>query len=77
MNTVNTPTRYNGIVVWFDSRKGYGFIQRDNGQPDLFVHFSDITSQGFKTLKKDQRVSFGLGLNKKGQPKATDVQALQ
>lgn len=68
--------RFQGVVDWFDSKKGYGFIKRDD-LPDLFVHFSDITVQGFKTLKKDQKVSFTLGTNNKGQPKATDVQVLQ
>jgi len=69
--------RLQGVVVWFDSKKGYGFIKRDDELPDLFVHFSDITVQGFKTLKKDHKVSFTLGTNNKGQPKATDVQVLQ
>ena len=68
--------RYLGSVIWFDNKSGYGFIQWDkDGDPqkDLFVHFSDINCEGFKTIKKGQKVSFTLGKNNKGQPKATDV----
>jgi CspA family cold shock protein len=61
-----------GIVIWFDAKKGFGFIAQEN-QPDLFVHFSDVNSDGFKTLYKDQKVSYELGENKKGQPKAVNV----
>jgi len=64
--------KLDGKVVWFDPRAGYGFIERE-GQDDLFVHFSDIVCEGFKTLKKGQIVSFALGENNKGQPKAVDV----
>lgn len=64
--------RYDGEVIWFDNKSGYGFIARP-GEKDLFVHFSDITCEGFKTIKKGQRVSFTIGTNNKGQPKATDV----
>lgn len=63
-----------GVVVWFDSRKGYGFLQQENNEPDLFVHFSDINIEGFKTLYKDQKVLYEVGLNKRGLPKATNVQ---
>ncbi len=62
-----------GIVLWFDAKKGYGFIGQSEGEADLFVHFSDISCGGFKTLQKDQKVSYCLGLNKRGQPKAIDV----
>lgn len=66
-----------GEVIWFDPKRGYGFIKRDNGQPDLFVHFSDVNTEGFKTLFKGQKVSFGLGTNKSGVPKATSVAILK
>lgn len=46
-----------GVVKWFQSEKGFGFIKRDNA-PDVFVHFSQIASDGFKTLEEGQRVSF-------------------
>lgn len=64
-----------GTVVWFDPKAGYGFIERE-GADDLFVHFSDIKSEGFKTLKRGQLVSFSVGENKRGQPKAIEVVSL-
>jgi CspA family cold shock protein len=64
--------KYIGKVVWFDSRLGYGFISR-SGECDLFVHWSDIESEGFKTLKKGQEVAYSIGLNNRKQPKAVEV----
>lgn len=63
----------NGVVIWFDPKKGYGFIAQENNEPDLFVHFSDVNIEGFKTLYKDQKVSYEVGTNKRGQPKAVSV----
>ena len=63
---------FEGEVIWFDNSAGYGFIARSN-EKDLFVHFSDINCEGFKTIKKGQKVSFTLGVNNKGIPKATNV----
>ena len=68
-----------GTVIWFDPKPGYGFIEWDGQEEteeDMFVHFSDINLEGFKTLKKGQRVSFGVGKNNKGEPKAIDVTIL-
>lgn len=65
-----------GEVIWFDPKRGFGFIKRDNAA-DLFVHFSDITSEGFKTLYKGQKVSYAMGVNKHGNPKAVDVMVLK
>ena len=67
--------RFEGLVIWFDPKAGYGFIERDK-EPDLFIHFSDIVCEGFKTVKKGQKVSFGLGVNNKGAPKAIEVAIL-
>ena len=64
--------KYVGNVVWFDAKLGYGFLSRPN-EKDIFVHWSDIASEGFKTLKKGQEVAFSVGLNNRKQPKATEV----
>lgn len=47
-----------GIVVWFSQDKGFGFIKRDDGEKDLFVHYTAIQDVGFKVLAKDDRVEF-------------------
>lgn len=60
-----------GIVKWFSEKKGFGFIEQENGQ-DLFVHFSAISMSGFKTLSEGDRVSFEVEENDRG-PKAKDV----
>jgi CspA family cold shock protein len=64
-----------GIVKWFNDSKGFGFITPDGGGNDLFVHFQDITGNGFKSLAENQRVSFVKGNGPKGE-KATNVQAI-
>lgn len=69
-----------GVVIWFDPRKGFGFISWEKDgvkQKDLFAHWSDIAMEGFKTLYKDQKVSFGLGVNRNGDPKATEIMILK
>lgn len=48
----------NGTVKWFNEKKGYGFITNDNGGDDVFVHFSAIQVDGFKTLEEGQKVTF-------------------
>ena len=48
----------NGTVKWFNAEKGYGFIANDEGGDDIFVHFSAIECEGFKTLKEGQKVAF-------------------
>ena len=60
-----------GTVKWFNAEKGYGFISRENGE-DVFVHFSAITMDGFKTLEEGQEVSFEIVDGDKG-PQATNV----
>lgn len=64
-----------GTVKWFNDTKGFGFITPDNGGSDLFAHFKDIQSDGFKTLKENQRVSFELGRGPKGE-KATNIRII-
>ena len=65
-----------GVVKWFNGEKGYGFIARKNGEKDVFVHFSAIMGDGFKTLKEDQAVEFSVVQGAKG-PQATDVKVLE
>jgi CspA family cold shock protein len=62
-----------GIVKWFNEKKGFGFIASDDGT-DVFVHFSAIQDSGFKTLAEGQRVSFDVERGKKG-PSAVNVKA--
>lgn len=63
-----------GKVKWFNESKGFGFIEKDDGG-DLFVHFSAIQGDGFKTLAEGQRVSFDVAKGKKG-PAAENVKPL-
>jgi cold shock protein len=63
-----------GFVKWFNEVKGYGFIARE-GQPDVFVHYSNIQGNGFKTLREGQEVEFEVGQGQKG-PQALNVAAL-
>ncbi len=60
-----------GKVKWFDSKKGFGFIQSEDGD-DVFVHYTSIVSEGFKKLKEGQEVIFEVTEGKKG-PQASDV----
>jgi CspA family cold shock protein len=60
-----------GRIKWFNESKGYGFIEQDDG-PDVFVHFSEIQMEGFKTLKEGDEVEFEISEGPKG-PQATNV----
>ena len=57
--------RYTGTVKWFNEAKGYGFIRREDG-PDLFLHYTNITGSGFRTLKEDDKVEFEVNEGPKG-----------
>jgi cold shock CspA family protein len=74
--TIVKEEKFIGTVVWFSNF--YGFIHRDNNEPDIFVHWSDIAKdKGYKSLKKDQVVSFSIGLNNSKKIKAIDVVILK
>ncbi|MBR9727781.1 cold-shock protein [Shewanella intestini] len=60
-----------GVVKWFNSDKGFGFIEQESG-PDVFVHFRAIVADGFKTLDEGQKVSFTVTQGQKG-PQAENV----
>jgi len=61
-----------GTVKWFNESKGFGFISPDDGSNDVFVHFSSIQGDGFKTLHEGQKVTFDVGQGQKG-PQAQNV----
>jgi CspA family cold shock protein len=61
----------NGVVKWFSNRKGYGFIEQEDGE-DIFVHHSAINMQGFRTLAEGDRVSFEIEVGERG-PAAKNV----
>ena len=67
----------NGTVKWFNSEKGYGFIQQDDGGKDVFVHFRQINNTGYGRVSLDegQKVSFEIGEGQKG-PQAENVSIL-
>ncbi len=60
-----------GVVKWFNSEKGYGFITQENG-PDVFVHYSAISGEGYRNLEENQAVEFDVTEGQKG-PQATNV----
>ena len=64
----------NGIVKWFNSEKGFGFISVEGGK-DIFVHFSAINAEGFKTLEEGQKVSFDIVEGARG-PQAANITIL-
>ena len=68
----------NGTVKWFNAEKGYGFISNDEGGEDVFVHFSAIVADGYKTLAEGQKVTFETEMDPKntGKLRAVDVHPL-
>jgi CspA family cold shock protein len=60
-----------GTVKWFNSEKGYGFLEREDG-PDVFVHYTAIQAEGFRTLREGQQVEFSVEQGPKG-PQASNV----
>ena len=64
-----------GTVKWFNSSKGYGFISRESGAGDVFVHHNEINGEGFKSLNEGDRVEFVVTQGQKG-PAASDVSVI-
>ena len=64
-----------GVVKWFNNSKGYGFISEEMGGEDVFAHFSSITMDGYKTLKRGQKVNFELKDGPKGLQAANIIPA--
>jgi len=64
-----------GTVKWFSDQKGYGFIEPEDGSKDIFVHYSAIEGEGFRTLHEGQKVEFETGDGRNG-PEARDVKVV-
>ena len=64
-----------GTCKWFNSEKGYGFISPDGNGPDIFVHFSAVQGDGYRSLEEGQRVEFEVTAGQKG-PQAADVRVI-
>jgi cold shock protein len=64
-----------GTVKWFDTRKGYGFIQPEDGSKDVFVHISAVERSGLGNLVEGQRISYQLERGQQGRTSAVDLQA--
>ncbi|MFI6157501.1 cold-shock protein [Kitasatospora sp. NPDC051170] len=64
-----------GTVKWFNSEKGFGFIEQAEGGPDVFAHYSNITAQGFRELLEGQQVEFDVTQGQKG-PQAENIRVI-
>jgi CspA family cold shock protein len=64
-----------GTVKWFNAEKGFGFITQDEGGPDVFVHFSAIAAEGYRSLEENQRVEYEVTAGAKG-PQAENVRPI-
>jgi cold shock protein len=71
-----TNVRLKGTVKWFNNAKGFGFIGREDGSPDVFVHYSAISSEGYKSLQEGDQVEFEIVDGQKG-PQAGNVTRAQ
>jgi cold-shock DNA-binding protein family len=74
-NRKELPHMAQGTVKWFNAEKGFGFIAQDGGGPDVFVHYSAIDTQGYKSLDEAQRVEFEVTQGPKG-PQADQVRPI-
>jgi CspA family cold shock protein len=62
-----------GTVKWFDGKKGFGFIEKEDGSGDVFAHYQDIVGGGYRTLREGDRVKFEITQSPKGE-KATNIE---
>ncbi|MFF4100402.1 cold-shock protein [Streptomyces sp. NPDC001903] len=65
-----------GTVKWFNAEKGFGFIAPEDGSADVFAHYSEIRSTGFRELQENQKVEYDLGQGTKG-PQATNISIIR
>lgn len=65
-----------GSVKWFNAEKGYGFIEVDGGEPDVFVHHSAIQMEGYRALEEKQRVEFDIAPGRDGRMQAANVRPI-
>ncbi len=65
-----------GTVKWFNATKGYGFIEQESGE-DIFVHFSAIQTEGYRTLDEGQKVEFDITEGNRGKPQASNVRVVR
>jgi len=75
INKVGVVMMATGTVKWFNGEKGYGFITPEDGSKDLFVHFSAIQGEGYKTLNEGQKVEYEATQGQKG-PQASNVRVI-
>lgn len=68
--------RFIGTVKWFNATKGFGFIGREEGDPDVFVHFSELQMDGYKRLNEGQKVEFSIEEGPRG-PQAIQVKVIE
>lgn len=69
--------RIRGMVKWFSNQRGYGFIAPEQGGSDIFVHFSNVTMSGYKTLREGQKVEFEVGtLDKNGKMQSNALEVI-
>lgn len=66
-----------GVVIWFDKKKGYGFLKRDDSADDIFVHYREIEMNGYKSLEENQRVKFFIGMNGEEKKRAMEVEVIE
>jgi len=65
-----------GEVIWFSAKRGYGYLKQEDDETDMFVHWSNILCEGFRTLNKGQKVEYKVGENHRG-PQAVEVVLLE